>query len=699
MAITASALETTSSTTDGTLADIGDNAAYSTLRSTAALVEEGTTFSTTELAIIVDSSAGDNSTISTVSGGGTLDDFTCPLCLDLLLRPVTFVCGHRSCRACFIQLLESSATQETLAETGHATCPMGRCVLPPTVPNVDVELVQTINSRFPDKLAERTASMPSHEEEIRAAELNRQAASDEPRQGVTDDRMANIEAQTRIVLRRWRHIQRRRNRRVGMCFFAFGAAMLAFTCVELLSFLRPRHANGKVFSPTRTEPGEPNGGYMHANCTRRRRSLSNVVELLLMEPARPPAPPLLVPPGASLGEATSGEMLLPPEPPASPPLAGAPPRWPLVGQTTDSSCAPHTFGRPFIVGDTRGDGVPSTARWAPLNVGSDGWLLHASPPPRTLVLPMESISVTTSIANTATATTNRSAGVQVGAAAADEVRRAAGAYWAAAASAEHASIASFHAHSLELLSVGAPYALLRAAAEAALDETRHAALAYTLATSYYSYAVGPGSLDIASTRARAQSRLPLPRTSVSDVARAVVRDGCVHETVAAVEAMVALRGAVNPAVVEALMAIAADESNHAKLAWATADWAVETRPTLRPVLAQAAESMLVDVTGGAALVEGDTCTAGGEPSDEPTKLHAFSSSASAVRATWLREQLRAEGVLSDVDRAWARSLAITRVVRPAIQLLRGDSRSEVMPLGEKVGELLAKVAGSPEVRR
>ena len=43
MAITASTLETTSSTTDDTLADIVDNAAYSTLRSTAALVEEGTT--------------------------------------------------------------------------------------------------------------------------------------------------------------------------------------------------------------------------------------------------------------------------------------------------------------------------------------------------------------------------------------------------------------------------------------------------------------------------------------------------------------------------------------------------------------------------------------------------------------------------------------------------------------------------------
>src|SRR5436190_13763000 len=54
----------------------------------------------------------------------------------------------------------------------------------------------------------------------------------------------------------------------------------------------------------------------------------------------------------------------------------------------------------------------------------------------------------------------------------------------------------------------------------------------------------------------------------------VVREGCIGETVAALEAREALARASDPAVRAVLARIARDEARHAELAWRTVAWAL-----------------------------------------------------------------------------------------------------------------------------
>ena len=37
----------------------------------------------------------------------SIHDYTCPICLELLLRPVKLSCGHRFCRGCWVRVLRS----------------------------------------------------------------------------------------------------------------------------------------------------------------------------------------------------------------------------------------------------------------------------------------------------------------------------------------------------------------------------------------------------------------------------------------------------------------------------------------------------------------------------------------------------------------------------------------------------------------
>jgi hypothetical protein len=118
--------------------------------------------------------------------------------------------------------------------------------------------------------------------------------------------------------------------------------------------------------------------------------------------------------------------------------------------------------------------------------------------------------------------------------------------WTREALAEHASIASFSRFALELLAVGAPADLVAGAHQSALDEVRHAALGFALASAYAGRDVGP-------------SPFPL--------------DGALGSTTLVVAQQ--LEEATDPAVRAALEEIAADEARHAELAWKTVAWALE----------------------------------------------------------------------------------------------------------------------------
>lgn len=132
--------------------------------------------------------------------------------------------------------------------------------------------------------------------------------------------------------------------------------------------------------------------------------------------------------------------------------------------------------------------------------------------------------------------------------------------WVERAREEHASIASFARHTLELLSLGAPMDLVEAVARAQHDEIRHALLCLERAAAHGA-AVRLSLLDTAYT----------PRTSAFDIAIGVALEGCVNETLAALGVQ-AEAAAATGREQEVLASIAEDEAEHACLAWRTLAW-------------------------------------------------------------------------------------------------------------------------------
>ena len=135
---------------------------------------------------------------------------------------------------------------------------------------------------------------------------------------------------------------------------------------------------------------------------------------------------------------------------------------------------------------------------------------------------------------------------------------------------EHASIAAFARFAMELLALGAPAHLLEGTHEAMADETEHAKLTFALATAYLGAPSGPGPLAMDGA---------LGPCTAQRVFATLVREGCIGETLAAVEATEALARATDPSVRAVLARIAADEAEHAALAWRAAQWLVETQDT------------------------------------------------------------------------------------------------------------------------
>ena len=55
------------------------------------------------------------------------EDFCCPICLDVMVRPVVLTCSHRLCRGCWLRMLQGGDVRATANLTGSASCPLGRC--------------------------------------------------------------------------------------------------------------------------------------------------------------------------------------------------------------------------------------------------------------------------------------------------------------------------------------------------------------------------------------------------------------------------------------------------------------------------------------------------------------------------------------------------------------------------------------------
>lgn len=144
--------------------------------------------------------------------------------------------------------------------------------------------------------------------------------------------------------------------------------------------------------------------------------------------------------------------------------------------------------------------------------------------------------------------------------------------WLADALDEHAAVAAFARFTLQLLSLGAPPELLRAAHRASLDEVTHAELCFGLASAYAGRDLGAGPLDTSGALQEA-TRL----SAVLDT----IREGCVGETINAMVLVSAANRCEDPAVTNVLQRIAADEMRHAGLAWRFVRWALLDHDELR----------------------------------------------------------------------------------------------------------------------
>ena len=143
--------------------------------------------------------------------------------------------------------------------------------------------------------------------------------------------------------------------------------------------------------------------------------------------------------------------------------------------------------------------------------------------------------------------------------------------WAALGRMEHASVAAFARFILELLAVGAPPDLVLAAQRALADEVEHARLCFAMASAHAGRALGPGPFPVAATPAR----------GLADLVTATIREACVCETLAMLEAREVAHHADDPAIRRLWAQIAADEQRHAELGWRFVQWALAVDPSLR----------------------------------------------------------------------------------------------------------------------
>jgi len=215
-----------------------------------------------------------------------------------------------------------------------------------------------------------------------------------------------------------------------------------------------------------------------------------------------------------------------------------------------------------------------------------------------------------------------------------EVRRALADHWSEVALLEHASIASFSLFALALLSVGAPPGLVEGAHKAAMDEVEHAKLAFRLASRFAGEPLAPGPLPIADAGSLG--------SSIHELAVSTAREGCVGETVGAVEARAALERATDDEVRRVLSIVERDESTHAELAWQTVRWAIDSGGrSVRDAVAVAFRHEL-----------------------------AVPLVPAAPRSAEM-ELLAAHGVLPPAELVEARKRALVEVVRPAVMALLG----------------------------
>ena len=215
------------------------------------------------------------------------------------------------------------------------------------------------------------------------------------------------------------------------------------------------------------------------------------------------------------------------------------------------------------------------------------------------------------------------------------LRLALAARWRGAGLMEHASIAAFARFTLELLALGAPPSLIADATAAMADEQRHAATCFALASAYAGSPFGPGPLDV---------RGCLATVELESVVVTAFLEGCIGETIAAVEARETARRVSDPVLERVLSQIGSDESRHAALAWRFVHWALATSEDGAGLVAR----LRLELSRAIAAASADSCT---------------------TPATGAEEDALRHGLAPDAFRASLRQAAIADIVLPCLEAL------------------------------
>ena len=149
----------------------------------------------------------------------------------------------------------------------------------------------------------------------------------------------------------------------------------------------------------------------------------------------------------------------------------------------------------------------------------------------------------------------------------EHTRETLAAAWADEGCYEAASVGSFARFVLELLALGAPPSLIADAQRAAAEEVGHARAFFGFAAAHGGRDVGPSELDVSG--ALAGSSDPIL------IAERLASEGCIAESISALQLEVAASRAADPAMRDRLLAIANEELQHAELAWRALGWMLQ----------------------------------------------------------------------------------------------------------------------------
>lgn len=233
----------------------------------------------------------------------------------------------------------------------------------------------------------------------------------------------------------------------------------------------------------------------------------------------------------------------------------------IVPSLEEGQCAEIVCGRPFV--DSGGNSLLASHFSADACDGTSSWLGETSE------LGNSVTSIVAQVSSPAKNITSQ--------------KNDLGEEWTMSALGEHASVASFAAFSIALMTNGAPSDLVEDSLKAARDEVRHAKVSFEIASKLVGKDLGPG---------------PLPPSGhqfshdLTALAMSVAKEGCVDETLSALAAAAEVElidevlqngaeegtkysGTSTELLVwirNELHNISIDESNHSALAWRTLDW-------------------------------------------------------------------------------------------------------------------------------